>query len=635
MDDIKELMRRYFLEYASYVILERALPRVDDGLKPVFRRILYTLRGMHDGKFHKVANIVGQTMAYHPHGDAPIYEALVNLANKGYLLEQQGNFGNPHTGDPAAAARYIEARLSPLALETLFNPELTPLIPSYDGRHQEAVVLPAKIPLLLLQGAEGIAVGMATEILPHNFVEVLEAEIALIEGRAFQLAPDFLSGGLADVTLYDKGHGKVRVRAKLAITDPKTITISELAYSTTTESLIRSIDEAAKRGKIKLEAINDYTAEKVEVELKLPRGHYAEEIVEALYAYTECEVTLHPQMITIRDKLPCEMDVDAILRLHSEILQGYLKQELLFASEKLGEEIFEKTLERLFVEEKLYLLLEEQESDAAMHSALEEALKPFHSKLSREPLAADRERLLNIPVRRISRYDSSKTEGDIVKAEKERRRLARELADIPGYTTRYLNELLKKYGDKYPRRTQITTFGTVDKRAMERQPITVYYDKSSGFAGTKVQGGDPLVCTNFDKLLALYDDGSYSVMNIPEKQYLHGDGKKVLYFGVADKQTVFTVVYRNKVSAVAHAKRFVISQYILDKVYRYVDESDEVLYCSAVSNPVVDVYFVPKVKQKIGSQRYPLTEILIKGVTAKGLRLAARPVTRVIAVVVG
>ncbi len=328
MEDVKQLMRHHYLKYASYVILDRAIPNIFDGLKPVQRRILHTLWNMHDGKLHKVANVAGQTMAFHPHGDAPITEALVNVSNKGYLLDQQGNFGNIFTGDSAAAARYIETRLSALALETMFNPDLTAYVPSYDGRNQEPVCLPAKIPLLLMQGTDGIAVGMSTHIMPHNFVELLQAEIDLLEGREIEILPDFPTGGVMDASDYQRGKGRIKLRAKIDIKDPKSIVIREVCYGTTTESLIRSIDEAAKRGKIKIDAINDYTSEHVEIEIKLPRGHYAEDLITTLYAYTECEVSLTSQMIVIKDNFPCELDVHEILALHLEKLQEYLKAEL-------------------------------------------------------------------------------------------------------------------------------------------------------------------------------------------------------------------------------------------------------------------------------------------------------------------
>ncbi len=424
MEDFKQLMRGNYLRYASYVIRDRAIPNID-GLKPVQRRILYTLWMMDDGKLHKVANVAGQTMALHPHGDAAITEALVTMANKGYLLDTQGNFGNILTGDPAAASRYIETRLSPLAKETLFNPDLTLTGPSYDGRHQEPMTLPAKIPLLLLQGIDGIAVGMATHIFPHNFVEVLEAEIAILEGRPFTLLPDFPTGGIMDASAYDKGKGKIKLRAKVEARDPKTLVITEICFGTTTESLIRTIDEMAKKGKIKIDSINDYTAEKVEIEIKLPRGQYAQEMIDALYAYTECSVSISSQAIVIKNNLPWETDVDEILKLHAEHLQDYLRRELQIEKDRLIEKIFDKTLEQIFIEYRLYKQIETCETYEEIHETIAHSLVPFHAQLSREPLQEDRERLLAIPIRRISRFDFEKNLEDIAAMREELVRLTR------------------------------------------------------------------------------------------------------------------------------------------------------------------------------------------------------------------
>lgn len=376
MDDVKYFFKDNYLRYASYVILDRAIPHAIDGLKPVQRRILWTLFQMNDGKLHKVANVAGQTMALHPHGDAPIIDALVHIANKGFLFDTQGNFGNPFTGDPAAAARYIETRLTALALETLFNPQLTEFSPSYDGRASEPVVLPAKIPLLLMQGAEGIAVGMTTKILPHNFSELLEAEIAILEEKPFELLPDFPSGGIMDPSEYDQGRGKLKLRTKIQILDEKTLVIKEICHGTTTESVIRSIDEAAKKGKIKIEAINDYTAEKIEIEIKLPRGQYAHKTIDQLFAFTDCEITLHPQMLMIKEGMPWEASVNEMLQFHTELLQGYLKAELEFERDRLLEKIFEKTLEQLFIENRLYKHIEEIGNYEKIHDTIEK-LKAF------------------------------------------------------------------------------------------------------------------------------------------------------------------------------------------------------------------------------------------------------------------
>lgn len=630
MSDIKQLMQSHYLQYASYVILERAIPDVEDGLKPVQRRILAALWNMHDGKLHKVANVAGQTMALHPHGDAAITDALVHLANKGYLLDRQGNFGNLYTGDPAAASRYIETRLSPLAIETLFNPDLTHTMPSYDGRNQEPTCLPAKIPVLLLQGVDGIAVGMSTHILPHNFCELLEAEIAILEEKPFTILPDFLTGGIMDASQYEKGKGKVKVRAKIQIRDPKTIVITELCYGTTTESLTRSIDEAAKRGKIKIEAINDYTAEKVEIEIKLPRGSYAEELIDALYAYTECEVVITSQIVVIKDSTPWETDIHAILIHHVGNLQEYLRRELEIERDKLKQKIFEKTLEQIFIENRLYKKIENVSSYDEIHSTIEKALLPFHSNLSRIPTYEDREHLLNIPIRRISRFDLNKNHEEIQGFQTQLAEVEKDLKQAKKVAIRYLRHLLKKYGKEYPRKTEIASIQEIDKRAIETKKVKVGFDSKSGFIGTKVTGEVSFECSNFDKVLILFGDGSYSVINIPEKQYVHSEGKKVMYVGVADKKTVFGVVYRDPKTRFCYGKRFIISKFILEKSYRYLDEEMELLFLSTEPKIPLQLQFMPAHNQKVSSVNCQLDQILIKGVTAKGIRLANKPVKKVI-----
>jgi len=631
MDDVKQLMRRHYLKYASYVILDRAIPNVIDGLKPVQRRILYMLWRMHDGKLHKVANVAGQTMAYHPHGDVPIVEALTNLANKGFVLETQGNFGNIYTGDPAAAARYIETRLSPLAKETLFNPDLTETVPSYDGRNQEPIFLPAKIPLLLMQGAEGIAVGMSTHVLPHNFIELLEAEIAILEGREYEILPDFQTGGIMDASEYNKGKGKVRLRAKVEIQDPKTIVIKEICPGTTTESLIRSIDEAAKRGKIKIDAIHDYTSDKVEIEIKLPRGQYAQDLIDALYAYTECQVVLNSMLVVIKDNFPWEPNVNEILELNVHSLQNYLKRELEIERNHLLERIFEKTLEQIFIENRLYKKIENISEYDKIHHTVENSLVPFHGQLSRVPAYEDRERLLNIPIRRISRFDLDKNQEEIASAKEQLTEVEKRLKNIKKHAIQYLQGLIKKYAKEYPRKTQIQKIEQIDLRAIETRLIKVGFDPSSGFIGTKVAGENAFECTNFDKLLLLFKDGTYTVINIPEKQYVHHENAKVIYAGTADKKTLFSVVYRDAKSQLCYAKRFIIKQFILDKTYRIFDEGMDLQFLSTQPQPLVELQFVPKIKQKVAKIDCDLTQVHVKGVAAKGNRLSPRPVKKVLA----
>lgn len=632
MDDVKQLMRHNYLTYASYVILDRAIPNVIDGLKPVQRRIMHTLSLMHDGKLHKVANAAGQVMAFHPHGDAAIMDALIHMSNKGYLLDQQGNFGNIFTGDPAAAARYIETRLSQIAVETMFNPDLTEKILSYDGRAYEPICLPAKIPVVLLHGAEGIAVGMSTTILPHNFNELLEAEIAILEGREYQIFPDFITAGLMDASLYDKGKGKIKLRAKVEIRDAKTIVITEICYGTTTESLIRSIDEAAKRGKIKIDAINDYTSEKIEIEVKLPRGQYAQDLIDALYVYTECEVTHHSQIIVIKDNLPWEPNVNQILELHVERLQFYLQRELEIERDRLGEKIFDKTLEQIFIENRLYKKIENVASYDEIHSTIAASLEPFHQQLLRIPTYEDREKLLNIPIRRISRFDLEKNQAEIVQMNEQLVKINKDLKNIKKVAVNYIRALITKYGKNFPRKTQIQEIQQVDLRAIETRTIKVGFDPVAGFVGTKVVEGTFFHCTNFEKLLLIFNDGTYTVCNVPEKLYVHHKGKKVIYAGVADKKTVINTIYKDPKSLYCFVKRFIISKFILDKAYRYMEEGMTLEFLSTQVNPAVELQFIPKVNQKLSKTQVCLDQFLVKGVAAGGVKIANKQIKKVLAV---
>lgn len=619
MDDLKEQMKDHFIKYASYVICDRAIPNVVDGLKPVQRRILEILWRQNDEKLHKVANIVGQAMQLHPHGDAPIYEALITLANKGFCLDRQGNFGNIYTGDPSAAARYIETRLSPLARETLFNPDITAKIPSYDSRNFEPVTLPAKIPLLLMQGADGIAVGMATHIMPHNFTELLEAEIAYLEGRNFKIFPDFPTGGILDKSDYDKGRGKIKLRAKIEIKDPKTVVIREICYGTTTESLIRSIDEAAKKGKIKIETINDYTSKDVEIEIKLPRGQYAEELLDALYGFTECEVSLTSQVIVIKEGMPWETDVHEILAFNAEKLVEFLKRELEIERDRLLEKIFYKTLERIFIENRLYKKIETVKTLEGIHETLRTSLQPYRKKLIREPTQEDREKLLQIPIRRISQFDIDKNKEEISLLEESLRGVERHLKNVKKYAIEYLKGLVLKFGPSYPRKTRLKAIEEIDLRAIATKEIKVGFDLETGFVGTKVSGSQ-ISCTNFDKLLIFDRDGSYKAINIPEKQYV----EKLAWVGVADKKTVMSVIYKNRKTKQVWAKRFIVDKFILDKAYRYFDEEGELEHISAKSDGVIELHVGQKKKT------FPLKEVPIKGANTRGVRLASEKVKKVV-----
>lgn len=595
MADLKEQMRTYFLQYASYVITDRAIPNVVDGLKPVQRRILEMLRRQNDEKLHKVANIVGQTMQLHPHGDAAIYEALVNLANKGFLLDRQGNFGNLNTGDPSAAARYIETRLSSLARKTLFNPEITETTLSYDGRNEEPITLPAKIPLLLMQGADGIAVGMATQILPHNFTELLQAEISYLEGKPFRIYPDFPTGGIMDKSEYNKGKGKVKLRAKVQIKDAKTLVIKEICYGTTTEAVIRSIDEAAKKGKLKIESINDYTARDVEIEIKLPRGQYAEDTIDALYAFTQCEVTLNSQVIVIKEEMPWETDVHEILGYNAEKLVEFLKRELHIEKDKLLEKIFLKSLERIFIENRLYKEIEKVKTLEAIHKTLAASLKPHCKKLLREPTEEDRDRLLQIPIRRISQFDIDRNRDEIEGLTTSHELVEKKLKNVKKVAIDYLQELIEKFGNQYPRRTKFKSIEEIDRRAIETKEIEVGFDVNTGFVGTKVATGAHFSCTNFDKILVMSKDGSYRIISITDKHFVD----QLMFAGMADRKTIFHVIAREKSTGKTWAKRFIVDKFILDKPYRFVNEGMEILFFSSEPDPTIELYFPGKKTKKV------------------------------------
>lgn len=628
MQDLKQLMRSNYLEYASYVILDRAIPHAIDGLKPVQRRILHTLFSIDDGKLHKVANVAGQTMAYHPHGDAPITSALVNMANKGYLLDLQGNFGNIYTGDPAAASRYIETRLSSLAKETLFNKAITDYLPSYDGRNQEPVSLPAKIPLVLLQGAEGIAVGMSTKILPHNFNELLEAQIAILQKKTYEVFPDFQTGGIIDVTDYQKGKGKVKVRAKLDVVDTKTIIVREICPGTTTESLISSVDDAAKKGRIKIESINDYTSDKVEIEIKLPRGQYATDLLDALYAFTDCEVSISSQILVIKDKLPWETDVHELLELHTQSLKQFLKRELEIAHEAILRKIYEKSLEQIFIENRMYKKIESLKTYPKIHETIAAQLKPFHRKLKTTPTHEDRERLLNIPIRRISKFDLEKHHDEIKVLKSNLLEIEKQLKSLTRYVIKYIQNLLKKYGDLFERKTKIKTIEEIDrKKAVEKQ-IKIGVDYAKGFIGTNISSSENFTCSNLDKVILFFSDGTYQVLNPPTKDYVLR-GNKLLWAAPLNKETVMSCIYKDPTTKFAYAKRFIVSKFILKKVYSFIEDGMKLELLTKDETPLVYVHFVPKPKLKQKKITYNLTEVAVKGVSAKGKRIAPKEVKKI------
>lgn len=629
MDDLKNLMQDNYLKYASYVILERAIPDVLDGLKPVQRRILHALKLMHDGKLHKVANVVGQTMPFHPHGDAPIYEALVNLANKEMLLERQGNFGNPHTGDPAAAARYIETRLLPLAIETLFNPRLTSWSPSYDGRSQEPVRLPAKIPLLLLIGAEGIAVGMATRLFSHNFKELLQAQIAYLRNEPFLLLPDFSCGGAIDVSDYRDGFGRLRMRAQIEIEDSKTLRIRQICYSTTTEALIQSIEEAAKKGKLKIESIHDFTAEQPDIEIRLPRGQHAEQVREALYALTLCEVSLSAQPVVIHNNNPCEASVSQILMWNTDYLVGLLQAELEFERKDLLDSIHVKSLERIFIENKLYRKLETVSEEKNLKIQVIQDLEPFTQDLVRPVSEEDADKLLALPMRRISRFDLQANIEAIASMTKQIRVIEKKLQNMKATTIDYLEDLLKKYGQSCERRTRIESFQALSAKEFDLRKFKVGVDLKSGFVGTKVSSEVMFDARIQDKLLVLYEDASFQVLPIEEKSYLKQENRQPIHVQIYNKDSAFTVLYENDKHEGLYAKRFVVDKFIAQKIYGFLSEGEKIKAIALTPGAKAKIRLAATPRKSAETMEIALDSLELRNYKVRGQRLTDRRVTSV------
>src|SRR5438552_16225645 len=541
-----------FMQYASYVIRDRAIPHLTDGLKPVQRRILWSLHEKDDGRFIKVATISGHCAQYHPHGEAAISDALVVLANKRYLIEGQGNFGNIFTGDPPAAPRYIECRLTDLARTELFKDDLTEFVTSYDGRIQEPVSLPSKLPLLLMLGTEGIAVGMSCKILPHNFPELLEAQIAILKRQSFKLLPDFPTGGLMDAREYKDGAGGIKVRAKIKTRDDSTVIIKEIPPTTTTDSLIASIEDAARKGKIKVKSVNDFTSEDVEIEIRAPSGVSAEKLVDALYAFTDCETTIASRIIVIKNNRPVEMTVSEVLKANTEQLVETLKRELELRASKLQEELHFRTLERIFIEERIYKKIEQCKTNETVMSAVHDGFKPFRKELVREMTAADVERLLQVRIRRISLFDINKHREEIEKTKADLNETRRNLKNLTKYVIGHLETLLAKYGPLYPRQTKSSRYDEVDAKEVAFKAFKVAYDRESGYVGHKVSGGEFTVeCTKFDKLVLVFKDGHYQVVELPEKLFV---GPDLVYCGLPERERIFTLAYTNREAT--YLKRF-------------------------------------------------------------------------------
>ncbi len=619
---------RGFLDYASYVIRDRAIPNLADGLKPVQRRILWALHEKDDGRFIKVANVVGHTMQYHPHGDASIGDALVVLANKRYLIEGQGNYGNIFTGDPAAAPRYIECRLTELARTELINDEITEFVSSYDGRNKEPVSLPCKIPLTLMLGTEGIAVGLSARILSHNFPELLEAQIAILKKQPFKCLPDFLTGGLMDARDYQDGKGSVKVRARIKVKDESTVLITEIPPTTTTDSLLASIEDATRKGKLKIKSVNDFTSETVEIEIRCPQGVDAEKMVDALYAFTDCETTISSRIIVIKNNRPVELTVSEVLRENTDQLVAILKRELDLREQQLLDELHYRTLERIFIEERIYKLIEKCKTNEAVFASVYEGFKPFKKQLIRDIVDADVEKLLQVRIRRISLFDINKHREEMEKTKAELDEVRKNLKSLIKYVISHIEALLEKYGKLYPRlTTKSARHEEVDVKAAAFKSFKVSYDRETGYVGYKVSGEEfKLECTKFDKLLLVFRDGTYKVSELPEKLFV---GPELFYCGLPDREKVFTCAYTDREAS--YLKRFTFGGTILNKAYLCIPEKSRILYFAAETPKLLYIRYKPAPHQKVSQQTCDPAQVDVKSPKTLGRQISFKDISSVTA----
>jgi topoisomerase-4 subunit A len=628
---IKNLFDKNFIEYASYVIKDRAIPDVEDGLKPVQRRILHSLFEMDDGKFHKVANVVGHCMKYHPHGDASIGDALVTLANKELFIDKQGNFGNIYTGDSASAVRYIECRATQLAKDVFYNPKLTQMADSYDGRNKEPVLFPAKIPVALCIGAEGIAVGMSTKILPHNILEALTAEKACLLKKPFTLYPDFPTGGFVDASDYRDGLGKVIVRARLDVSDPKRIIIRELPFGSTTESLINSVEAAAKAGRIKIQSISDFTTENVEIEIKLARGVYSEETVKALFAWTECEQSISVNLLVIKDKFPVVMTVSEVIAYHTEALVKILTKELEVEKEDLLDKAHMRNLERIFIEERIYKMIERMKTSDGVQKAVMVGFEPFEREIGPRGVSVeDVETLLRIPIRRISLYDINKAKAEMDAIRARIKEINANLKNTTDYALNFLDRTIDKIraiegGGK--RRTEVAKFGKVDVKEVVKKDIQLKYDRETGYLGTAVDGETVAELSPFDRVLFVRKNGSYTVQDLPEKLFI---GENAWWIGAADKEalagTIFTIVYKDPKTGYTYIKRCIIEGWIMNRNYALTPEDSEVLLIDTRKKFSFTALYSAKPRVKVVQESFNAQDFLVNSLKARGARLGSREI---------
>lgn len=627
---VKNLFDQNFIQYASYVIRDRAIPEIIDGFKPVQRRIIHTLIKTDDGRFTKVANVVGKVMAYHPHGDASIYTALVNLANKELFIDKQGNFGNLYTGDSASAGRYIECRLRSITKDILnINPAITEYVDTYDAREKEPVAFKAKLPLVLIMGAEGIAVGMSTQIMSHNIHEVIEAEKACLRGEKFQLFPDFATGGLIDCSEYKDGLGKIIARAKLDTSDEKKIIITELPYGSTSESLKESIEKAARNGKVKISSINDYTADKVNIEIKLPRGVYVKDVVDSLYAFTDCEKTVYCNLLVIKDNMPVQMTCTEVIQYHAKQLTQILHDELELEKAELFEKMHLRTLERIFIEERIYKAIEEMKTEAAVNKAVKDGFVPFAAELIRPVNDSDIEHLLKIPIRRISLYDINKNRKEVQAINARIREINKLLKHIVEYAISYLDGIEVKLDPAmFKRMSTLTNIKTVDVKTVVKRDTPLKYNEKDGYLGTQVSGGVELMrITPFDRILYVRKSGIYSVTEAPDKVFV---GPELRYCGFADKDSLskilFTIIYRDPETQYAYVKRCKIAAYIMNRDYFFAPDGMEVLHVDTRKNFTFELNYVKKPKMKVFTEKFKAQDYLEKGLKALGVRVTAKEV---------
>lgn len=626
---VKHIFDKNFLEYASYVIKDRAIPDLEDGLKPVQRRIMHTLFEMDDGKFHKVANVVGQVMKYHPHGDASIAGALIVLANKEIFIEKQGNFGNIYTGDGASAPRYIECRSKSIAKNILYNPAITKYNPSYDGRGKEPLAFRAKLPMAIILGAEGIAVGMSTKIMSHNIREVIDAEKKCLRGETFKLYPDFQTGGLLDVSDYQDGNGKIITRAKLDTSDPKRILITELPFGSSTESLINSIENAAKNGKVKVSQINDFTTDKVEIEIRLQRGVYSEEVVDALYAFTDCEQSISCNLLLIHENMPKVLTLTEIIQIHAKQLVQILKDELELERANLNDSLHLRTLERIFIEERIYKRIETIKTADGVIQAVLTGFEPFMDEVLREITKDDVEHLLRIPIRRISLYDINKNRKEVEEIEARLKEIAKLLKNLKAYAISYLDSILEKLdAEETKRRTKITNIELVDVREVVKRDIALRYDATNGYLGTQVPTGKELIKVSpLDRIVILRKSGVYTITDVPEKLFVD---KGMWHAGLADKdeiaQVLFTIVYMDPKTKQAYIKKCRIEQYIMNRDYLIVPDGMKILFVEKKESFSFTLKYVEKPRVRILEETFFTDDYDEKGIRAQGVRLSIREV---------